>query len=237
MKKCIPNRELDELGEGLVKSYLKRSGISQSMKCVDIEGLANSLGLKVIYEQFAEADPDKIGFLADGIMPLKVVRDKKIVPFIFPLGTIVLDKLLLRDSESGRCRFTIAHEAAHHILDKHCPRPQFNRVYDAEQSYTLPQLHERFNIIEAEADKLAAALLMPGFLVNRALRDFNNGNKIRVYGDNVLCSEDRIKIDKMASQLGVSFTALFIRLRRFHMLDFRPLEEYLVDTLWREAIQ
>lgn len=48
MRKCIPNRELDELGDGLVRSFLKKSGIRRLPKCVDIEGLANSLGLTVI---------------------------------------------------------------------------------------------------------------------------------------------------------------------------------------------
>ncbi len=235
MNKRLPYRELDELGEGIVLSYLKRSGMSQSLKCVDIEGLANSLGLQVTYEKFAEEDTDKIGFLADGITPLRVLRAGKVVPFVFPLGTIVLDTLLLRDNESGRCRFTIAHEAAHFILDKHYPQPQFHRIYDAQQAYSLQQLREHFNIMETEADKLAAALLMPRFLVDRTITDLNNGNHIRVFGGNVLSSGDRIMIDRMASQLGVSFTALFIRLRQFHLLEYRPLEEYLSDTLWKGA--
>ena len=52
MKKCIPNRELDELGEGLVMTYIRKTGMKVLPKCVDIEGLANSLGLKVIYSNF-----------------------------------------------------------------------------------------------------------------------------------------------------------------------------------------
>ena len=35
----------------------------------------------------------------------------------------------------------------------------------------------------------------------------------------------------MASQIGVSYTALLIRLRQFELLDYRPLEEYLDRTL------
>ena len=84
--KCIPNRELDELGEGLVRTYLSKTKMIGTARCVDIEGLANSLGLTVTYEQFAENDYDKIGFLADGKTPLLIWRNRKIVPLLSLMG-------------------------------------------------------------------------------------------------------------------------------------------------------
>ena len=36
--KCIPNRELDELGEGLVRTYLSKTKMIGTARCVDIEG-------------------------------------------------------------------------------------------------------------------------------------------------------------------------------------------------------
>ena len=227
MRKCIPNRELDELGDGLVRSFLKKSGIRRLPKCVDIEGLANSLGLTVIFEEFAEDDYDKIGFLADGKTPLKIKRAGKIVSFLFPLGTIVADSRLRRDSESGKFRFTIAHEVAHHIMDKHNPSPQFQRMFDAERSYSLEEMRRQFNLVEMQADKLAASLLMPPFVIDAALKDFNNGNKICIFGDQVLAPEERTKLNKMAAQIGVSFTALLIRLRQFDMIEYHSLDDYI----------
>lgn len=58
MKQFIPNRELDELGTGVVLTYLKKSGTAGLPRCVDIEGIANSMGLNVVYETFAEDDFD-----------------------------------------------------------------------------------------------------------------------------------------------------------------------------------
>ncbi len=133
MKKCIPNREIDELGEGLVMTYVRKTGMKMLPKCVDIEGLADSLGLKVIYEEFAEDDYDKIGFLSNGTTPLKIKR----------------------------------------------------------------------------------------------------GNRLPVYGDSVLASEDRTKINKMAAQIGVSFTALMIRLKTFQMLDYHPVYEYIEANMMK----
>ena len=68
MNNNLSNRELNELGKGVVISYLKKHGITQIPEKVDIEGIANSLGLKVCYESIAEEDMRKIGFLADGKM-------------------------------------------------------------------------------------------------------------------------------------------------------------------------
>ena len=52
MKQFIPNRELDELGTGVVLIYMKKSGAAGLPRCVDIEGIANSMGLNVVYETF-----------------------------------------------------------------------------------------------------------------------------------------------------------------------------------------
>lgn len=237
MKKCIPNRELDELGEGLVRTYLKRAGINRLPKCVDIEGLAASLGLTIRYERFGEDDYDKIGFLADGKTPLKVYRSRQIVSVTFPFGTIIVDIALRRENESGKKRFTIAHEIAHYVLDRHDPVPQFQRSFDSERRYTLEEMKLQFNMGETQADKLGACILMPSFVITQALMDFNDGNKIRIYGDNVIAPDERIKVNKMAAQIGVSFTALMIRLRQYSLLEYQPLEDYLGATLFKEGIQ
>ena len=113
MKQYIPNRELDELGTGVVLTYMKKAGTAGLPRCVDIEGIANSMGLNVVYETFAEDDFDKIGFLSDGSTPLKIKRGNRTVPFLFPLGTIVVEADLRKVRESGKRRFTIAHEVAH----------------------------------------------------------------------------------------------------------------------------
>ena len=66
---------------------------------------------RIEYASFAEDDAGRIGCLADGATPLLVHQDGKIIPFVFPKDTIVLDKFLLAEKEQGRRRFTMAHEA------------------------------------------------------------------------------------------------------------------------------
>ena len=231
MNSLISNRELDELGDGLVRHYLAHSGMQATARCIDIEGLANFLGLTVTYEIFAEKDFDKIGFLSDGKTPLLVRRGGRVVSFLFPLGTIVLDVSLHADKESGRCRFTIAHEIAHFMIDQHRPAAQYHRTFDAEKKYSVAEMNELFNIVENQADRLAAAILMPRFTVDRALDDFYKGKRIPVYGQNIIAPKEDKAISRMAAQIGVSYSAMLIRLRQFGLLDYHPVDEYFEKAL------
>ncbi|MBQ9611728.1 MAG: ImmA/IrrE family metallo-endopeptidase [Lachnospiraceae bacterium] len=180
MSTYISNRELEELGEGLTRHFLENARVQKAARCIDIEGLANYLGMTVVFETFAEEDRDKVGFLADGRTPLKIRRKGSIVSFCFPLGTIVLDSFLRQDKESGRRHFTIAHEIAHSVIEKHNPVPQFHRIYDSEHGYTFQELKAQLTMTENQADRLAAVILMPQFTVDQALRDFNKGRRIKV---------------------------------------------------------
>ena len=231
MNSLISNRELDELGDGLVRHYLAHSGMQATARCIDIEGLANFLGLTVTYETFAEKDFDKIGFLSDGKTPLLVRRGGRVVSFLFPLGTIVLDVSLHADKESGRCRFTIAHEIAHFMIDQHRPAAQYHRTFDAEKKYSVAEMNELFNIVENQEDRLAAAILMPRFMVDRALDDFYKGKRIPVYGQNIIAPKEDKAISRMAAQIGVSYSAMLIRLRQFGLLDYHPVDEYFEKAL------
>ena len=231
MNSLISNRELDELGDGLVRHYLAHSGMQATARCIDIEGLANFLGLTITYEIFAEKDFDKIGFLSDGKTPLLVRRGGRVVSFLFPLGTIALDVSLHADKESGRCRFTIAHEIAHFMIDQHRPAAQYHRTFDAEKKYSVAEMNELFNIVENQADRLAAAILMPRFTVDRALDDFYKGKRIPVYGQNIIAPKEDKAISRMAAQIGVSYSAMLIRLRQFGLLDYHPVDEYFEKAL------
>ena len=227
MNDYLTNRELEELGDGIVRRFLSSAGGPGAERCIDIDGLARSLGLNVVYETFAEEDPDKIGFLADGHTSLMICKDGRAVPFLFPLGTVVLDSYLLKDEESGRRRFTIAHEVAHYVMDRHRPGPQFHRQFDPERAYSAQELGRQFCWMESRADRLAAAILMPRFTVGLAVNDLNKGKPVRIYGENVLDDRERKVVRKMAAQVGVSYTAMLIRLKELDLLEYHPLREYL----------
>lgn len=74
---------------------------------------------------------------------------------------------------------------------------------------------------------MTAVLLMPVFLVRQTMEAFRDGKTIPVYGTHVMCREDKLSIQKMADSMGVTFTALLIRLRSLGLLQYRPISEYI----------
>lgn len=234
MKYATSFQELDSLGEGLSKDYLRKSR-KQNELPFDIEGfITGYLGLTIIYENFAEEDKSKIGFVSDGERPLLVYRNGLPCPVIFPRDAVVIEKFLLKSSEYNRRRFTLAHEAAHKILERHLPfgaTASFHTEQDAEADYTRERIDRELSINEVYANRLGAAILMPQFLVQKVLRKYNSGKPLVCYEGNVFAAADRMKIQKMADLLGVSYTAFLVRLREFKLLDYHPIEEYLSEGL------
>ena len=89
MRSYISFGELEELGETIVREYLRKTKRYNAL-CVDIEGLVTDyLGLTVVYENIAEDDPNKIAFLSNGKRPLWVSRNEERIQIVFPKGTVV----------------------------------------------------------------------------------------------------------------------------------------------------
>ena len=151
--------ELEEISEGLITAYANKFS-NRVIQSIDIEHfITEFLMLRIEYASFAEDDAGRIGFLADGATPLLVHQDGKIIPFVFPKDTIVLDKFLLAEKEQGRRRFTMAHEASHHILSKMYAMPsegRFHAEYDSERSYSKEELAQMFASVEWQADTMGA---------------------------------------------------------------------------------
>lgn len=230
MRSCFTNNEIEELAEGMMLQYLGRW--KDMPLCVDIDGfLAKYLKLPVEYYFFAEDDFGKIGFISDGITPLKVADRNHTVCRIFPKGTVVVDKCLQSQKEEGRRRFTLAHEASHYIMDRTVSAASFHREYDNERSYSPQELRELLSFREAQVDRLAAALLMPGFMVRNILGRFAGTTALPIYGDNILRLEDKLLVKRMADVMGVSYTAFLIRLKELNLMERHDVAEYITQEI------
>ena len=209
MSNYLSRAELDEISNGLIEVYAKQHP-KKAVQSIDIEHfITEFLMLKIEYASFAEDDCGKVGFTADGETPLLIYSDGEIIPFVFPKNTIVLDKFLLAEKEYGRRRFTMAHEAAHHILRK----------------MQLTQETARFH------SEYAASLLMPRFLVENARDRFADSKPVKIYGDTTFTAGDKAVMRNMANYLGVSYTALVIRLTHLNMLEKHDICDYISQEL------
>ena len=229
MKTLVNAAEMEEVGENIIRKYLGRR--KYPPRCIDIEGfIQDYLHLRIEYAVIADRDFDKVGFLSDGEYPLGIMESGKKVMRVYPKGTIVIDRSLLKDEQSGRKRFTLAHEAAHVIYERMTPLvpgPCFKRCYDAERTYDLAELRERFNLGETQVERLGSILIMPRFLVEQTLRDYRFSLVLPVYGEGVIRSRDKLLVQKMADVVGASYSAFFNRLRELNLIEQHSIDEYL----------
>ena len=232
----LSNASIDELGNGLIKNYLGKK--ANELLFVDIDRfVAEYLKLPVVYARFAEDDATKLGFISDGKTPLWIYSGKTKRRRIFSKGTIVIEQCLCSERETGRRRFTIAHEAAHYIADKSLAAASFHREYDNERTYSTSDLKELFNINEANVDRLASALLMPEFMLRNYLSHSHREGGINVYDDAFIRPEDNLFIQTMAADMGVSVTALQIRIKQLGLYVKKPMNEYLAELgLGKKAV-
>ena len=226
--------EIEEISEGLIKLYAQKYR-NKAVQYIDIEHfITEFLLLHIEYASFAEDDCGRIGFMADGETSLLIHNDGKIIPFVFPKDTIVLDKILLSEKEHGRRRFTMAHEASHHILCKMYSVPstgRFHTEFDSERNYSKDELVQMSASAEWQADTMGAALLMPRYIIENAMAKFHNSQPIKMYGNSTITQKDKVIIRNMAIYVGVSYTALLIRLKELDMLEYHDISEYISTEL------
>ena len=224
-------KEMNALCCMLIEDFLKRYHYSNT-RVIDIEDFATKyLGTKIVFEVFASECPGRGGFISDGKIPLQVLRDGMVQKIIFPENVIVIDSSLKNPDELARMRFTIAHEAAHLIMKKHVPgnySAAYHTEYIAGENYTPEMIIDMLSFTESLVNKAAASLLMPDFIINAALKKYNNGERIPVYmgSDTVVPDPCKIIIQRMADSMGVSYKACYRRLRELSLFEERPLIEY-----------
>ena len=108
---------------------------------------------------------------------------------------------------------------------------RFHAEYDSERSYSKEELAQMFASVEWQADTMGASLLMPRRIIENALAKYNQSNPIKVYGDNTITSKDKAVIRRMAAYIGVSYTALVIRLRDMGLFEYHSILEYISNEL------
>lgn len=128
----------------------------------------------------------------------------------------------------GKRRFTLAHECAHQILfqmetDK--IQEACRRKYSARTAYSLRELKTREDWNEWQANVLGAAILMPQREIDLAVAYYARGRKLVSY-DGTYAYWDKVALDMICQQFGVSKTAAVIRLRQLGHLETRPYSAY-----------
>ena len=225
----LNGKQIDNICNVLTDRYAeKKLGEGTIIRQIDIEDFAATmLGCKIMYETIDE-DVDCLGFLSDGVVPLPVIRNGQTVKVLFPKDTIVIDKYLNMPTQLNRKRFTIAHEAGHLI------KKRMYNISGPEYSHeggllidTVSELSKRYSYKEVESNNFAASLLMPESMVAMIMHKLYDGKNILRYPGNILSGEDTLNVSSMAKIFGVSYTAMFYRLKKLGYLEDGELETYV----------
>ena len=218
--------ELENWADAILKDFLKDD--YEAFAPINIEKLATEyLGLNLFYKNLSDnLDIYGVSAFQDTIIEIK--RNGENEHLYVKANTILIETELQAKAFTPIRRFTIGHEAAHQILrrleyqsSKHFDDPQFVTMFNKSTSSTV-----RFDLTEWQANTLCAALIMPARLIDECMFRFGNKTKITVYGADQLDFEDSLFTDNIKSFLGVSKTALLIRLKQLNYVEYKPIEEY-----------
>ena len=148
---------------------------------------------------------------------------------VFMPRDIVIDSALAADSCTGCRNFTIAHKAAHQILADLFPN-DYGKAVKCRGHIAYRERNGQPSWEEWQANTLAAELLMPTFLVNaeieRARLCLPNGILYKSASD-----PNYEKILEMARRIGVSWSAIRIRLQQMQVIKGKPIHCHPLDIM------
>ena len=223
---------LEDLASSIIEDFYQ--GKALCLEPVNIEVLASEyLGLRVSYENLS-SDGSILGVTAYAPCTLELTDST----VDLEANSVLLDLSLSPEIAKspaliGRRRFTLAHECAHQILFRYesaIAQEEVRKQYACRKCFSLRELKSYEDWYEWQADTLGAALLMPEELIKLALFLCTNHGRITRYGDWFPPPEYR-HLDDISRILGVSHSALLIRLSHLGYLDIRKRSEYIDDPL------
>ena len=220
MARYLSRADLSRIAGKYIDQYYTRFGISKDApEPIDPERLASAvLGLNVKMLPLC-SDGSVLGLTVFQRCGFTVTLGDgtKLVEIFMPKD-VVIDSALAADGCTGCRNFTIAHEAAHQILADLFPNDYGKAVKC------------RGHIAYRERNTLAAELLMPTFLVNAEIElarlCLPNGILYKSASD-----PNYKKILEMAARMGVSWSAIRIRLQQMQVIKGKPIHCHPLDII------
>ena len=163
----------------------------------------------------------------DGGAPMREILTPDVF-FFFDGKTVLIEKNLLPENQTGRRNFTIMHEGCHHVLRMLYPR-DYAAGANARRILRYRSTGEGWSREEWQVDRLTSSILMPRELVKQAMIRVGQRGRIKW-----LCpdSEAYGRFCGMSELLGVSKQALCIRMMGMGLIEEAELyPPYGVDVL------
>lgn len=237
----LSHKQLEEIAAAVTKDFNefffgKEPDRLRIARATPIDQLAKDyLGLNVSFARLS-FDGSICGLTA--YADTEYIVEERGVKRTIPLSRnqVLLDESFIQPGQvrqlCGKRRFTLAHECAHQILfqmESDEVKQNCEKKYAARTAYSLRDLKTREDWNEWQANTLGAAILMPQKEIDYAVWYFAAGKTLTNY-EGRFSYRDRLALDLICHQLGVSKTAAVIRLRELGYVEDRPYREF-VDPL------
>jgi len=221
--KCLSRTDIEAIAERVLKAYYQLpQNRDAEIYRIDPEQLVTELlGLKVEYEHLSY-DRHILGATTTAPMIIEIfMGDDTEQHYELDGNTILIERDLRDDcTQLGRCNFSLAHEGSHQILKMLYPQdydanPQIQKIhyYQANSERRKPIA----DWYEWQANALASAILLPKDLICRGMFMFSLGDKIETL-NKLFFPKVYDRFSDLASFLGVSKTALAIRMKQLGLL-------------------
>ena len=228
---CFSRKDLERIAGKVVAAYMRSvPAREEDVYQVDPEYVAESLFHLSVERFHLSRNGSILGMTAPMEFGVEVFDDHMESGFYFLDGkTILIEQDLISEHVPiGRYNYTVMHEVAHQILFHLNARILLKaalRQYPASE----------WDWGEWQADTLASAQLMPENLVRKVMAYVRLPQRIHLL-DSQLHPEEYRKFCDAAVILGVSKTALAIRMKQLGLLEHNDLfcPGKIMDIFWEE---
>lgn len=215
---CFSRKDLERIAGKVIAAYMRSVPVrEEDVYQVDPEYVAEGLFHLSVERFHLSRNGSILGMTAPVEFGVEVFDDHMESCFYFLDGkTILIEQDLISEhGPIGRYNYTVMHEVAHQILFYYSARKgqktKFRQYPSSERDWE-----------EWQADTLAAALLMPEQLVKKVMAYVALPPKIYLL-DSLLYTVEYRKFRDAAAILGVSKTALAIRMKQLGFLKHSDL--------------
>lgn len=232
--------EIESIARRVITAYRKLPALAgQQVSMVQPELLVKDLlGLSIEYHVLS-SNGSVLGLTSCGEVGVHIYDDPDRPEYYFLDGkTLLVDSSLIADGANlGRYHFTLTHEGCHQIFRLLYPKEYIGCAARRQIHYCRQQSAAADGSWEEwRTNILTASVLMPEDMVRDNLEAFGLGGKQLVL-NRVFARSDYERFAEMAAYMGVSKTALSIRLKRLGLLraDYLRNPYALVDIYPKEG--
>ncbi len=222
--KCLSRQDIEAIAARVVNAYIRLPEL-QGKPLYRIEPerlLQNVLGLNIDYHHLS-MDNSVLGLTSVTALGVEVYEndDTPIIYYLDGKTVLIEDDLRTDTTQHGRCNFTIAHEGSHQIFKMLYPREYGGNAQSPKVHFYRVNSEKNKPISDWEewqANALASAILLPKDLVMQGMYLFSLGEKIKML-NKVYAPRVYEQFKGLAEFLGVSKTALAIRMKQFGLIE------------------